>query len=292
MNRSLTILFALAAALGTLGGCIAATGEDVQDVTAAADPLMMPSTIVQFEAQHDWGNHHLQWHTERRWDRMSSSDRSWAQHQGWKRAALQEGQKGNGLEFLAMHRAMLHILVGQFPKQKALFAGWSNVPTDPRDKASPLPNGSRTAFDPNMAAALDRLANHLDSFADDDELGRYIETKMAPLPGKPDNRSPDATAGLHNYLHNRFMDPNSAIDIGDPRVNLQNKRFWQLHGWLDARWSAFRKLKGLGETDAAYQKAVDAATAELTMLHKDGGAKGGPNMGPPQSLIDFLESGE
>jgi hypothetical protein len=282
---------ALLVALTALAGCIAPTGEDAEDVTGT-DPLMMPSPIVQFEAQHDWGNHHLQWHSERRWDRMSSSDRAWCQKQGWKRAALQEGAKGNGLEFLAMHRAMIHILTKQFPKQKALFAGWSKVPTDPRDKIAPLPHGDRTAFDATMLKALDRLEHHLDSFADDDELGRYIETKMAPLPGKPDHRTSDPSAGLHNYLHMRFMDPESAIDIGDPSVNLQNKRFWQLHGWLDARWTAFRKLKGVADSDPVYKKALDTATTELTMLHKGGPVKGGPGMGPPQSLLDFLASGE
>ena len=34
---------------------------------------------------------------------------AWAQKQGWTRADIQEGEKGNGLEFLAMHRAMMNL---------------------------------------------------------------------------------------------------------------------------------------------------------------------------------------
>ncbi len=278
----------------SLAGCVAQVDDGGDELDAkAADPLAMPSPILAFEQEHGWGSHHLKWHVERRWDRMASSDRKWAQSQGYQRASMQEGEKGNGLEFLAMHRAMIRTLLDEFPKQKSLFVGFSTIPTDPRDKDAPLPHGDRTPFDAEMKKALDRLENHIDSFADDDELGRFIETKMRPLPGKPGNQTTDAGAGLHNYLHMRFADSSSSIDIGNPSVNLQNKRFWQLHGWLDARWTAFRKLKGLSDTDPSYKTALDAALAEIKMLHKDGDkvTSKGPN-GPPQSLIDFLETGE
>ncbi len=277
----------------TLAGCIANTVEGDDELDAmTADPLSMPSPIIAFEQERGWGSHHLKWHVERRWDRLGASDRNWAKGQGYERATLQEGEKSNGLEFLAMHRAMLRALTGEFPKQKTLFQGWATVPTDPRDKIAPLAHGDRTAFDSEMNKALDRLENHIDSFADDDDLGRYIETKMRPLAGKPNNYANEVGAGLHNYLHNRFSDSSSSIDIGDPSVNLQNKRFWQLHGWLDARWTAFRAAKGLKDSEPGYKNALELATAEIRMLHKDPPKGGKGANGPPQSLIDFLKSGE
>lgn len=49
---------------------------------------------------------------------------------------------------------------------------------------------------------------------------------------------------------------NSPINLGNPTVNIFNQRFWNLHGWIDHVWGAF-KAKGLSDTDAAYQKMID-----------------------------------
>src|SRR5690349_12365403 len=74
------------------------------------DPLRMPKAIMDFEAKYAWGNHHVEWHTVRRWDLLDESSRQWAERRGWRRATFQEGEVGNGYEFLAMHRAMLRVL--------------------------------------------------------------------------------------------------------------------------------------------------------------------------------------
>jgi hypothetical protein len=83
----------------------------------------LPAEIHDWMRQRNWGMHHLEWHTVRQWDRLPLPARLWAEQQGWQRAERQEGETGNGLEFLVMHRAMLELLRGQFP-QHALFAGW------------------------------------------------------------------------------------------------------------------------------------------------------------------------
>jgi hypothetical protein len=84
------------------------------------------------------------------------------------------------------------------------------------------------------------------------------------------------------------MDDKSKIDIGDPSVNLQNKRFWRIHGWIEARWTAFRAMKKLSENDPAYQAALKKAETMLTP-----GLKGlpgaGPTEPPPDSLRKFFE---
>lgn len=46
--------------------------------------------------------------------------------------ALQEGEAGNGREFLVMHRAMIELIRAAFPDRAALFAGWAAVPTPER----------------------------------------------------------------------------------------------------------------------------------------------------------------
>src|SRR4051812_26929120 len=113
---------------------------------ASADPLLMPKSIVTYVNENHWGKMHLQWHTERRWDLLPASSITYAKKQGWSRAPLQEGAKGNGLEFLAMHRMMMQMLIMEHPTTKKSFAGWSTPPTDPRNRLDPLPDGATDDF--------------------------------------------------------------------------------------------------------------------------------------------------
>ena len=257
------------------------------DATAKSDPLLLPKSIVEWQDQRGWGRHHLEWHTVRRWDVLDASGRDWAERQGWDRAAKQEGAKGNGLEFLAMHRAMIRMLLEEFPKSSKYFTGWTEVPTNPRDKTSPMPHGGDEPFAEPMLAALERLSDeHIAEFESDDELGRFLETRMRPTSSNPGARSKDQSSGIHNYLHNRFMDPESEIDVGDPSVNLKNKMFWRLHGWIESRWTAFREAKGLTEDDPEYAEALEMARMHLE--HTVKGVPGDPEP-PPDSLLKSFE---
>ena len=237
----------------------------------------MPQPLVDYMQSHGWSTMHLAWHTARRWDLLPPASRTFAEGQGWHRVDPQEGAPGNGIEFLAMHRMMFQMLHEQAPSSPD-FAAWPTPPTEPHDGA---------AFDAQMLSAIDRLGHHLDAFRSEDELGLYIETAMRPVPGHPDARSPDYTAGVHNYLHNRFQDRTSKIDLGNPAVNLMNRRFWQLHGWVDHLWTAYRKLKGLRDDDPAYQAVLAKAMAEM---QPRGGVKAGPPTPPPAELVNVLSA--
>ncbi len=219
----------------------------------------MPAEILDWMEQRDWGRHHLEWHVVRQWDLLTPAQQSWAAAQGWQRAARQEGTAGNGLEFLRMHRAMIELLRDNFPAHAALLAGWTTPPTDPADPQDPKPaNGRPDAFSADMQQAIDRLQTNIGTLASEDELGLYIETRLRPVAGNPGEVSADPSAGIHNYLHGRFSDSSSPIDMGDPEVNLANARFWRLHGWIDARWTAYRQSQGLSDQDPAFRAAIDA----------------------------------
>ncbi len=255
--RSFFAVMVCGLALAGTAGCSAADASaddpgSEDELAKGADPDMVPASIVAFEDRLAWGDHHLQWHMERRWDAVKGdhSTLDYAQAHGWKKAERQEGDKGNGREFLIMHRAMLEILREQFPKSASIFKGFDKVPTDPKDKTTPCPDKSK-AFDAKMLgtlAKLEDIAANAGSFADDDAFGLWLETSMKQKAG----------AGLHNYLHVRFAKDGSPIDVGDPTLNLKNKVFWRIHGWIDRKWSEFRKAKGLPAEDAAMRQAIDA----------------------------------
>lgn len=228
-----------------------------------ADP-QMPPFMTTWMRKRDWGTHHVQWHVVRIWDLLDPGTIQWAVSRGWSKYAVQEGEPGNGLEFLAMHRVMIRQLRTAFPANSGLFAGWPIPPTDPRDPNDPLPDNATTPFSANMTAAITRLHGNLQSFASDDEFGLFIETSLRPVAGDPARQSADFSAGIHNYLHGRFQDENSPVDMGDPTVNIENERFWRLHGWIDSRWSAFRSVKGLDDNDPAYRVALTAAEHHMT----------------------------
>ncbi|HEY8079764.1 MAG TPA: hypothetical protein VIF62_36790, partial [Labilithrix sp.] len=113
------------------------TGNDDDMEVIAADPLAMPKPVLTFLRDNGWGNHHLEWHTVRNWDRLGPSDQSWAKKQGWARADVQEGATSNGLEFLAMHRVMIRTLIAKNPSSADLFNGWTSPPTSCSDKNDP-----------------------------------------------------------------------------------------------------------------------------------------------------------
>ena len=239
-----------------------------------AEPRM-PTDLTDWMNARQWGSHHLEWHTTRQWDLLGASDRAWAVSQGWSRAARQEGTAGNGFDFLMMHRAMLQLLRETFPAHASLLAGWSQPPTDPNSVRDPMPvNTSPRIFSNNMRSAVTKLHSSVDlaAFANDDALGLYIETTLRPTATDPRHLSSDVTVGIHNYLHNRFSDRTSDINLGRPLVNLANQRFWRLHGWLDARWTAFRAAKGLSDTDPAFVAALNAEKNHLRNMGMGGHA--------------------
>ncbi len=90
--------------------------------------------------QQNWGIHHLHWHVVRIWNIIPEALRQRATGQEWSRHPVQEGEEGNGIEFLAMHRVMIRMLRSAFPQHIALFDGWEMPPTDP------LPGNSSEPF--------------------------------------------------------------------------------------------------------------------------------------------------
>ena len=211
------------------------TDGDAQDeVISSTEPLSMPKPMLTFLRTQDWGSHHLQWHTVRQWDRLGPSDQAWAKRQGWARADLMEGAKGNGLEFLAMHRVMIRTLTAKFPKNADLFTGWEQPPTDNADKADPAsvkadPPAGPPAFGPYAVALSPSGARVAVSNRDAKEL-RFLdvarasmESLVVPLLGSP-YFSAWSGHGARVFVPTRGLDALSAVDAATGAV-LRTKVF-------------------------------------------------------------------
>ncbi|MBM3563256.1 MAG: hypothetical protein FJX48_08920 [Alphaproteobacteria bacterium] len=224
----------------------------------------MPSAMIAWMSGKGWGAHHDQWHFERRWDFWHAlaaqpghdpdidhiiAD---AVSKGWTRSSLQEGSPGNGEDFLFMHRAMFQLLNDNFPQHMHFLRGWHSPPQDPSDPEDPAPD----AFNSNMKNAIKKIEANAPTLADDNAYGLFIETNWKPTPNDPLARNPDPETGIHNYAHNRWSDQDSPVNLGDPRVNIFNARFWKLHGWIDYQWWRFRRAKGFDDSAANYQSKL------------------------------------
>lgn len=225
-------------------------------------PNSMPLQLREFMRKQHFGYFHDKWHTTHSWDNRILTRpgvRVRALCSGWERFPRQMGQPGSGLDFLAMHRLMLDMMRKNFPDQQHLLAGWDDVPTDPKDPNNPLPLGRNIPFGPLQLNNLDRLKNDLGSFESDDQVGLFLWTSLS---------NPAIEVGsIHLYLHVRWADFLSDVNLANEVVNFENIYFWRLHGWIDRVWSDFRNLKGLSEEDPAYQAAIQQANLEMEHQH-------------------------
>lgn len=239
--------------------------------------LPIPQEMIDWMTERDWQNHHVEWHFIRRWDfwHALAPDNPVVQAmvdnalaQGWARAALQEGEPGSGVDFLLMHRAMFHLLHRAFPQHSHFLRGWTTPPTDPAEFDDIVPLGA--AFEREKSVGITILESlSATEFSSEDEWAMFLETNIRPLPDNPTNRSVDLRLGLHNYLHNRWSNQDSPINLGDPSVNIFNQRFWRLHGWIDYYWWRFRQARLLSDTDPEYKSRLDTYIQMMNATHDD-----------------------
>jgi hypothetical protein len=242
----------------------------VHGTTEGTTDRPLPEPILQFQRQRQWGCRHRQYHETRQWDYIANDPKqaarfAYVQKMNWTRPAVQEGAPTSGLDFLAMHRAMVGTLRERFPEHADLFKGWATVPTESTD-ADPVPPGSSVAgtFLASMQTAISRLETNLASFPSEDELGLYIETQHRPTAQDPLARANVPGTGLHTYIHLRFDDPRSPIRMQRFNRNLESETFFRLHGWVDRLWTQWRAAHGLDDaTDSSYGAAMDSACRHM-----------------------------
>jgi hypothetical protein len=205
------------------------------------------------------------------------------QEHNWAVPARQEGDPGNGLDFLLMHHAMIVGMRRQFKDEATsrILSGWSVLP--PPVSVGYM-DGSRGAGMQKAVAALNRLTviqspAELARLAADsgiafdkmsvDDFGAWLQSIL---------KGP--TSGIHSWMHAQYELPGSPVEMASFQKNLNNKNFWGLHGFIDDVFLKFLRLKGqklddyasiLGEQDAEMDMAPDMpgmAMSEMPMAPK------------------------
>lgn len=243
---------------------------------------IVPKRVHEYLEKYQWGDYHIVFHMTRKWYVLGDSGRGWLKRVGEASADVQEGDPGNGLEFLAMHRAMITHLRDRW--------GTEPVTNDPDGRAtfSDVLDGWKT--DEDVVKALEKIGGDVDtfkaalpklnnvaSFATEDEFGLFLQTTLR-LSGQVDpndsslrfyERDMTTGAGIHNWLHGQFMDDSSPIDVGNPQTNLSNIVFWRIHGWIEAKWKAFEKVHHRTTAEmAAYDEQLERFLLHM-QLHSD-----------------------
>jgi hypothetical protein len=264
LMRSTGKLFFLSVA-GVLAftGCAEPAGDDGPycegkcdgDYPAWSDRTtnIVPEEVHEYLGDYQWGTYHLIFHMSRRWFIAGQRTRDWLDGLHEQYADLQEGDPNSGLEFLAMHRAMIEHLDEKFADVELpssiqdgagfktmgeVLAGWN---TDEKMiEMIESHGGDATEFKAAATAVRDWTRS-------EDEFGLFLQTTLRLSRMVDENntekrfydQAETEGAGIHNTLHGIFSEYGSPIDVGDPGTNLSNQMFWGIHGWVEARWAEY-----------------------------------------------------
>ncbi|HEX8466927.1 MAG TPA: hypothetical protein VF620_03880 [Allosphingosinicella sp.] len=228
-----------------------------------ADPVMPQEVREHIEAL-GWPEHHARWHYEQRYDFWRHLAAQGVQdaidivadgdaraggggrHRKWRRGMGWSSSGCTGRCFSCCSR--------RFRSMPACFAAGRLL-----RRTRPIPRircrTERRSIRTRRRGSSSSETRQRD-FPDEDEYALFLETSLRPTPEDPTWRLPDGRTNLHNYLHNRWSDDSSPVNIVDPWLNLGNARFWRLHGWIDRLWTLYREAWGLDD-EPGYRALID-----------------------------------
>ncbi len=225
----------------------------------------LPAAAVRRLAELSVREHHATWHYVRdRWHQMSAAERQPFITLDWKPPRLNPVRRngepvpplpdpGAGVDFLAMHRAMIRDLnehlseIGDPAYARA--EGWAPIPWDHSDPDWPMPpdypNGAPWA---KAQAETDRWEALVRERYENDEWLAGVSL---------DQLGSELERGIHNWLHMHWASrpwyrglPGQREDdvrndyLGSTFSSHVNKAFWKLHGWIDDRIAQWERVHG------------------------------------------------
>jgi len=151
------------------------------------------------------------------------------EHSDWHMIrSIPMGEPGSGLEFLIFHYNFIREFHQWYDDQpfadQAAVAPWTEIPSEFKMR--------ELGWNARLAAAEDRIVNHPETFANLDELGSFIETRIHPW--------------LHTTAAEFYDEPVLA------RISSANlsDHFYQIHGLVDAWASSWLQSDTTARDDA------------------------------------------
>jgi hypothetical protein len=206
---------------------------------------------------------------------------TWAQVQknNWPIPEKQEGDPGNGLDFLAMHHVMFSDWKENFandPVVTTALRGWSHFaapvawPYDKTDTAvtEGVPQAQVAVtlcnelldLDPNDATAVgkffDDYKNVTNVARENVTLDQFGLWFQSPAGGY-------SNSGLHDFEHNEYEVPNSPVEMDSFTKNVNNPNFLGLHGTTDAMFVKMAAL--LNVPFSTLQAEFDEQAKQMNM---------------------------
>lgn len=223
----------------------------------------IPETVKQRLASEEMRTYHAVWHAvrnEERWLDYPDEVRIDLIQQGWEPPRF-ERQDMAGIDFLYMHRQMIHMVNnwastgnggGHAHHTKQQFVkGWLDIPWEHTDEVWPMPTVDLTSIRnqelfgstkaPETTALLKGLC--------DDRFCNRSWLRTVSL----DKFGTDLEISIHGWFHMHWSSEppaqSNSLDtdndwLGSPFSSHVNKHFWKLHGWIDNRITAWADANG------------------------------------------------
>lgn len=227
------------------------------------DAVLQPEVIAWME-ENEWQEAHFQWHNVRRCGGFAppggGGNFNPCDYPELAPEANECENARDGYEFLVMHRHMLESLRQLWPSHTDLFEGWDKWPeaTDYPELLQPyFRNWSADVA--REAAILDNIEDNSAMFADEGELGMWIQCGSL--------RGGVGANNLHGALHfNGYPQNNQSHSVANQRRNLDSFVFWKLHGYIDKIWERYRIAKGQTPDEPALREELKAQCLEMDAL--------------------------
>jgi hypothetical protein len=150
------------------------------------------------------------------------------EHANWHmNRSIPEGERGSGYEFLAFH----HLFIKDFHKwyDNQPFANQEAV--KPWAEIPPELKVQKVGWNADLAASEDRIVHHPETFANLDELGRFIEP-------------------IHDWLHAHSANVYKEPVLSSLHDAEQSTYFYQIHGLLESWVTSWLRSDAAAKVDA------------------------------------------
>lgn len=243
-------------------------GGKADDISGEAwdeydDVNKIPDAMFEFLSPLNWGAMHDDYHTGRKLGENPSWADDFRTRSGGEDPPTfpQEGTAGSGMDFCMMHSVMMSVLLENAePSLREIGVLEYNEPNadidqivadflrDRVESSDQIMSGAPVRENADAwVSSLQYGQERLDKIQNDpnstlDEFCIEFETSRGQTERFSADGTPESTWGIHNGLHGwlGFTEPSTRkIGIVDARLNLYNRDFYLIHGYVEARFREY-----------------------------------------------------